>query len=150
MPVALVGLVLVGCGIGLLYPVSLAGAMATSPGLEAQGSTRSALASGLAIGSGPLAFGALADISGTANASWVVVAMLAAGIAATFVSRRGGTADLAAVGRGRPGRVRGLDLGTASAVRWTRGLDVWGDHAGGPVGGARLRVTRRWVSALER
>lgn len=98
VPVALLGLTLVGCGIGLLYPVSLAGAMATSPGLEAQASTRSALASGLAIGSGPLAFGALADLSGPANASWVVVALLVAGIATTVVSHRGGVADLAAVG----------------------------------------------------
>lgn len=98
VPVALLGLTLVGCGIGLLYPVSLAGAMAAAPGLEAQASTRSALASGLAIGSGPLAFGALADLSGTANASWVVVALLAAGIATTAVSHRGGVADLAAVG----------------------------------------------------
>ena len=98
VPVALLGLVLVGCGIGLLYPVSLAGAMATAPGLAAQASTRSALASGLAIGSGPLALGALADLSGTADASWVVVGLLVAGIATTVVSRRGGVADLAAVG----------------------------------------------------
>ena len=98
VPVALLGLTLVGCGIGLLYPVSLAGAMTSAPGLEARASTRSALASGLAIGSGPLAFGALADLSGTANASWVVVALLLAGIATTVVSRRGGVADLAAVG----------------------------------------------------
>jgi predicted MFS family arabinose efflux permease len=98
VPVALLGLLLVGGGVGLLYPVSLAGAMATAPGLEAQASTRSALASGLAIGSGPLAFGALADLSGTANASWVVVALLAAGMATTVVSHRGGVADLAAVG----------------------------------------------------
>lgn len=98
VPVALLGLVLVGCGIGLLYPVSLAGAMATAPGMEAQASTRSALASGLAIGSGPLAFGALADLSGTAVASWVVVGLLAAGIATTVVSHRGGLADAAAVG----------------------------------------------------
>ena len=89
VPVALLGLVLVGCGIGLLYPVSLAGAMATSPGLEPQASARSALASGLAIGSGPLALGALADIFGTANASWVVVALLAAGMMATSVPRGG-------------------------------------------------------------
>ena len=98
VPVALLGLTLVGCGIGLLYPVSLAGAMATSPGLEAQASARSALASGLAIGSGPLAFGALADLSGTANASWVVVGLLAAGIATTVVARGGGGSGVTAVG----------------------------------------------------
>ena len=72
--------------------------MATAPGLEAQASTRSALASGIAIGSGPLALGALADVSGTAMASWVVVALLIAGVATTVVSHRGGVADLAAVG----------------------------------------------------
>jgi predicted MFS family arabinose efflux permease len=98
VPVALLGLLLVGGGVGLLYPISLAGAMATAPGLEAQASTRSALASGIAIGSGPLAFGALADVSGTAMASWVVVALLIAGVATTVVSHRGGVADLAAVG----------------------------------------------------
>ena len=68
--------------------------MATHPARR----SRSALASGLAIGSGPLAFGALADLAGTANASWVVVALLAAGIVSTFVSRRWRVADLAAVG----------------------------------------------------
>ena len=79
---------LVGVGVGLLYPASLAGAMAAAPGLEAQASTRTALASGLAIGSGPLALGALADAWSVTGASWIVVALLAGAIAASPLRRR--------------------------------------------------------------
>lgn len=88
-PLAIAALVLVGIGVGMLYPLSLSGAMSAAPGLEAQASTRSALASGLAVGSGPLALGALADLSSVALASWIVVALLVAAIAASpFTTRR--------------------------------------------------------------
>jgi MFS family permease len=69
VPAALAGLVVVGLGVGLLYPTSLSVAMPAAPGAEAQASTRSALASGLAIGSDPLALGTLADAAGLDAAS---------------------------------------------------------------------------------
>ena len=74
--VSLLGVLLVGTGVGLMYPASLARAMAAAPGREALASTRSALASGLAIGGGPLLLGALADAHGIENASWVVLVLL--------------------------------------------------------------------------
>ena len=80
--VSLLGVVLVGTGVGMLYPSSLARAMATAPGREALASTRSALASGIAIGAGPLALGALADAYGIANASWIVLGLLVAALLA--------------------------------------------------------------------
>jgi hypothetical protein len=80
VPVSLLGVLLVGAGVGLLYPASLARAMATAPTLAALASTRSALASGLAIGAGPLALGALADAHGIADASWIVLALLVAAL----------------------------------------------------------------------
>jgi predicted MFS family arabinose efflux permease len=82
MPVALAGVLLVGTGVGLLYPSSLALGMRAAPALVALASTRSALASGLAIGGGPLALGALADAYGVERASWIVVALLVATLAA--------------------------------------------------------------------
>lgn len=81
--VALAGLVGIGLGVGMLYPASLAAAMRASPGAEARASTRSALASGIAIGGGPLVLGALADATSISTAIWVVPALLlAAGAAA--------------------------------------------------------------------
>jgi hypothetical protein len=91
--VSLLGVLLVGTGVGLLYPASLARGMAAAPGREALASTRSALASGVAIGAGPLALGALADARGIEDASWIVLALL---VAALLVARdprvRGGAA----------------------------------------------------------
>jgi predicted MFS family arabinose efflux permease len=87
---SIAGLVVVGLGIGLLFPLSLATAMAVSPGVEAQASTRSAVASGVAIGTGPLLLGALADASSISTAAWIVPGLLACGIAAAWMSRRGG------------------------------------------------------------
>jgi hypothetical protein len=80
--VSLLGVLLVGTGVGLLYPSSLARAMAATPGREALASTRSALASGIAIGAGPLALGALADAHGIEDASWIVLALLVVAILA--------------------------------------------------------------------
>ena len=80
--VSLAGILLVGAGVGLMYPSSLARAMAAAPGREALASTRSALASGIAIGAGPLALGALADATSIQDASWIVLALLLAAYAA--------------------------------------------------------------------
>lgn len=74
--VSLLGILLVGTGVGLLYPTALARSMAAAPGREALASTRSALASGIAIGAGPLILGALADAYGIEDASWVVLVLL--------------------------------------------------------------------------
>jgi predicted MFS family arabinose efflux permease len=80
--VAFLGIYLTGTGVGALYPSSLQRAMAAAPGREALASTRSALASGLAIGLGPLALGALADAYGIEDASWIVLGLLAGAVLA--------------------------------------------------------------------
>lgn len=79
--VAYAGLVLTGAGTGLLYPLALATALERAPGRGSLASARAALASGVAIGIGPLALGGLADATGTATAFLLVPALLlAAGV----------------------------------------------------------------------
>ena len=82
--VSLLGVLLVGTGVGMLYPSSLARAMAAAPGREALASTRSALASVIAIGAGPLALGALADATTIQTASWIILALLLIALATTL------------------------------------------------------------------
>lgn len=91
VPVALLGTYLIGVGTGLLYPSSLARAMRSAPGLAALASTRSALASGFAIGLGPLALGAVADAEGIGPASWLILALLACALLTTAGPRSSGT-----------------------------------------------------------
>ena len=81
--VALPGVAVVGLGIGLLFPVSLTAMMSSAPGAESLASARSALAGGLAIGTGPLALGALADATSIGTAAWIVPGILAAGLVTT-------------------------------------------------------------------
>jgi fucose permease len=76
--VASAGLLLAGLGISLLYPVTLAEALAAWPGAPDRAAARCALASGLAIGAAPLLLGALADALGLRVAILLTPALLAA------------------------------------------------------------------------
>jgi fucose permease len=58
---AVAGLVVTGLGVALLYPVTLAEALAAWPADPDRAAARCVLASGLAVGAAPLALGALAD-----------------------------------------------------------------------------------------
>jgi hypothetical protein len=74
--VAAGGLFLAGLGIALLYPVSLAEALAAWPANPSRAAARCALASGIAIGAAPLLLGALADLAGLRAALLLVPALL--------------------------------------------------------------------------
>jgi fucose permease len=76
--VALAGLLVAGLGIALLYPVTLAEALAAWPGEPDRAAARCALASGLAIGAAPLLLGALADALGLRAAILLTPVLLAA------------------------------------------------------------------------
>jgi fucose permease len=75
---ALVGLAVAGLGVAMLYPVSLAEAIATAGGRSDLASGRAALASGVAIGAAPFALGWLADAHGV-HLAYLIVPVLAAG-----------------------------------------------------------------------
>lgn len=79
--VAAAGLFLAGLGIALLYPVTLAEALAAWPTNPTRAAARCALASGLAIGAAPLLLGALADLAGLRAALLLVPALLGALVA---------------------------------------------------------------------
>jgi hypothetical protein len=76
--VAAAGLFLAGLGIALLYPVSLAEALAAWPANPTRAAARCALASGIAIGAAPLLLGALADLAGLRVALLLVPVLLGA------------------------------------------------------------------------
>jgi fucose permease len=86
---ALVGLAVAGLGVAMLYPVSLAEAIATAGGRSDLASGRAALASGVAIGAAPFALGWLADANGV-HLAYLIVPVLAAGAwaASTLAVRR--------------------------------------------------------------
>lgn len=74
--VAVAGLLLIGLGVALLYPVTLAQALATRPSDPGRAAGRCALASGVAIASAPPLLGALADAAGLHTAFLLVPALL--------------------------------------------------------------------------
>jgi predicted MFS family arabinose efflux permease len=80
---AFAGLFVAGLGIALLFPLGVALAIAASQGRPDLATARGGLAAGLAIGSGPFALGALADLVGTRAAFLLVPVLLA--LAAVFV-----------------------------------------------------------------
>jgi MFS family permease len=75
---AYLGLAVSGAGTGLLYPLALATAIERAQGRAPLATARSTLASGLAIGLGPLALGAMADATSVATA-FLIVPLLALG-----------------------------------------------------------------------
>lgn len=80
---AIVGLLIAGLGIALQFPLGVALAIAASDGRPDLATARGGLAAGLAIGAGPFALGALADLVGT-HAAFLLVPVLLA-LAAVFV-----------------------------------------------------------------
>ena len=96
---AVVGLALLGVGVGNLYPMGLAVAVALAPGQAAAASGRAVLATSASVLLAPLAVGALADLTSLTVAMGAVPTFLglaAAGLLAT--SRRRAVADRAAEG----------------------------------------------------
>ncbi|TDC74651.1 MFS transporter [Actinomadura sp. 7K507] len=75
-PLAVAGLLVVGLGVALLYPVILAQALAAWPSQPVRAAARCALASGVAIGVAPLALGTLADLTTLRAAVFVAPALL--------------------------------------------------------------------------
>ncbi|MFF5264730.1 MFS transporter [Actinomadura viridis] len=75
---ALGGLLLTGLGVALLYPLILAQALAAWPGRPAHAAARCALASGVAIGTGPPLLGALADLTDLRTAALLTLVLLLA------------------------------------------------------------------------
>jgi fucose permease len=90
---ALAGLAVAGLGVAMLYPLSLAAAIATAGGRSDLASGRAALASGVAIGVAPFALGWLADAHGV-HAAYLVVPLLAAAAwaSSTVAARRSAAA----------------------------------------------------------
>lgn len=74
--VTLFGLALTGLGVANLYPLTLAGAVGTSPLYADIASAKALLASGLAILSAPLLLGALSDTVGLWRAYAIVPVMI--------------------------------------------------------------------------
>ena len=90
---ALGALGIIGAGVAMLYPISLAEAIAAAEGRSDLASARAALGSGLAIGLGPFVFGLLADTQGVHTAFLIVpLLILAAGATSALAvrSRRSG------------------------------------------------------------
>lgn len=83
----MVGLVVCGLGIALLFPVGIVRAIAVADGRTDLAAGRSSLAAAVAVGVGPFAFGALADVTGPHAASLVVPAMLTAAALFVWLSR---------------------------------------------------------------
>ncbi|MBT8227277.1 MAG: hypothetical protein HKP61_01995, partial [Dactylosporangium sp.] len=91
VPGAAVGLLVAGLGVALLYPVTLARAVAAWPDDRDRASARAALASGLAIGIAPLSLARLADAVELRGAYLIVpvlLAVLAARAAGALSPRR--------------------------------------------------------------
>ena len=74
--VAAVGLVVMGAGVALLYPLSLARVVAAWPDRPDGAAARAGLASGMAIGVSPLVLAALADVVGLRTAYLLVPCIL--------------------------------------------------------------------------
>jgi fucose permease len=88
VPATLTGLTVAGLGIAVLYPLTLALAIAASDGRTDAASARAAFATGIAVGVAPFALGALADEAGLRAANGIVPALLAAGFAALILARK--------------------------------------------------------------
>ncbi|TYB46210.1 MFS transporter [Actinomadura chibensis] len=76
-PLAVGGLLVVGLGVALLYPVILGQALGAWPDQPVRAAARCALASGVAIGAAPLLLGTLADLTTLRAAVFVAPALLA-------------------------------------------------------------------------
>jgi MFS family permease len=89
---AMAGLVLVGIGIAVQYPLGTALAVAASGDRPDRAAGGLSIAAGLASGIAPFVLGALADRTGTHTAFLLVPGLLAAALIGVLVSRRPQTA----------------------------------------------------------
>lgn len=85
--VSLVGLLVAGCGVSLLYPLSLALSMEASPGQPGTASARAGLASGAAILVAPFALAALADGVGVRGGFLIVYGLAGAALVVAIGGR---------------------------------------------------------------
>lgn len=85
---ALAGLVAVGAGISVQYPLGTVLAVAASGGRPDRAAGALSIAAGLASGAAPFALGAMADRVGTHTAFLLVPALLAAAAAGVVATRR--------------------------------------------------------------
>ena len=85
--VAALGLVIVGAGLGVQYPLTIARAITLAPGRSDLASARAGLAAGLAVGAGPFLLGALADHYGSHAAFLMVPVLAVLALAGLGVSR---------------------------------------------------------------
>jgi fucose permease len=88
--VAVVGLGVTGSGVSLLYPLTLALAIAAAGGRTDAASSRAAFASGIAIAVAPFALGGLADVTDLQVAYAIVPALLGLGAVALVTAGRRG------------------------------------------------------------
>jgi fucose permease len=85
---SVVALFVTGLGVALLYPLTLALAIAAAGGRTDAASVRAGFAAGIAIAVAPFALGALADAAGLRAAYAVVPVLAALGAAALLIARR--------------------------------------------------------------
>jgi MFS family permease len=85
---SLPGLFIVGLGIANLYPLTVAAATGAAPHLIDQATARLAVATGTALLIAPLVVGAIADAAGMRWGFGVVVPLLLAAFAGTFIAIR--------------------------------------------------------------
>jgi fucose permease len=87
---ALAGLFLTGLGIGGVYPLGIAAAIAAAPGNTDAAAARLAIGGGGAILVAPFVLGALADRVGIGTAFGIVVPMLLAALSLALIAGRSG------------------------------------------------------------
>ncbi|MEJ7665324.1 MAG: hypothetical protein WKG07_40275 [Hymenobacter sp.] len=85
---ALLGLFVMGLGIAVQFPLSVARAITASAGRPDQATARLSIGAGLAIGLAPLLLGFLADQVGTRQAFLIVPVLLILAGAALLAGRR--------------------------------------------------------------
>lgn len=91
-PPVVLGLLIAGLGISMLFPMLLALAMSTAPGAADAASARAFIAGGTAVLVAPLTLGAVADQAGIRAAFGLVPALLVALALLALFGRRVGTA----------------------------------------------------------
>lgn len=101
LPVSAVGAVILGLGVALLYPVTIAALMRARPDDPDGASARGTLASGLAIGCAPFVLAAASDEVGL-HAAFVIVPILLGTLLARSVRRKSQDRGAAAVSRPAP------------------------------------------------
>jgi MFS family permease len=87
LPLAGVGLAVVGLGVALLYPTTVSRTLAAWPHAPDRAAARAALASGVAIGGAPFVLARLADLTGLRVAYLIVPLLLAALATRTLAAR---------------------------------------------------------------